>query len=64
MLNNTIRKDVLLESLEQMPDRIVVEQLIDTIILWAKIEAGLKDVEEGRMVPHSEIVKMFDEWLK
>jgi hypothetical protein len=27
-----------------------------------EIELGLKDIEEGRVVPHSEVMKIFDKW--
>lgn len=28
----------------------------------AMIESGLKDLKEGRTVPHSEVMKRFDKW--
>jgi hypothetical protein len=36
----------------------------DTLSLRERsmIESGLKDLEEGRVVPHSEVMKRFDKW--
>jgi predicted transcriptional regulator len=53
-----------IETVRSMPHDFNVDELIDRLVVLGKIEEAEKDVEEGKVVPHSEVKKMFDEWMK
>lgn len=52
-------KQRLLEALSTLPDDATLEDFIDRLCLIAKIEEGLSDIEQGRVVAHEEIEKQF-----
>ncbi len=53
-----------IETVKSMPHNFNVDELVERLIVLGKIEEAEKDVEEGRVIPHSEAKKMFDEWMK
>ncbi len=59
-----ITKEKLLDLLENMPDEIMWEDLMDRLILLQKIEIGLHQVETGQTYTMEEMEKKFKKWLK
>jgi len=59
----TVKKNVL-EVIENLPDDSSYEDIMEKIYFMQKVEAGLKDVEEGRVIPHEEVKKRLAKWLK
>jgi hypothetical protein len=60
----TISKNILIESLEAMPDNIGVEQVIEQIILLAKIERSRKQIDNGLFHSHEEVRTTYKKWLE
>lgn len=50
-----------IDFVEESPDEDWYEELSDTE--KKSIELGLKDIEEGRVVAHSEVKKLYEKWL-
>jgi len=59
-----ITKTNLLKTLEQMPDKINVDELLDGILLIQKIETGLSDSDNGNTTPHLQFKDEMNKWLK
>jgi len=59
-----ITKERLLQTLEDMPEKISVEELIDRILLIQKIENGIEDAESGRTYTTEEAKEKLGKWLK
>lgn len=57
------KKDVL-ELLQEMPDDVDLDDLIYRLYLQQKLEAAETAAEAGDVIPHDEVVKRSDEWLK
>lgn len=51
-----ITKKQIIEAIEAMPQEefVNVDEVIEEIILLKKIELGIKDMEEGRVITHEE----------
>ena len=47
------------ELVEKLPEKATWDDLMYEIYVRQKIEAGLKDAEEGRVVPHEEVKRRF-----
>ena len=47
------------ELVDKLPEEATWDDLIYEIYVGQKIEAGLKDAEEGRVVPHEEVKRRF-----
>lgn len=60
----TIPKNVLLESLESMPDQVEAEQIIEQIILLSKVERSRKQIKNGDFQSNEEVMKSYKKWLE
>jgi len=61
-----ITKERIIEAIKAMPQEEFAnaDEVIEEIILLGKIERGLKNVEEGRVVSEEEANKIMDSWLR
>lgn len=59
-----ITKEKLLETLKSMPDKFLVDELMERVLLLQKIEIGLEQSEKGEGYSSEEAKKMIKEWLK
>jgi predicted transcriptional regulator len=53
-------KDAVIDVIRQMPDDATVEDIISALYVRQKIDAGLRDVAEGRVVSHEVAKKRLD----
>ena len=54
--SNYISKELALKCIQALPNDFTLEELADKLLLVSKIEQGLKDAAEGRVIKHSEIL--------
>ncbi|MCX5868100.1 MAG: hypothetical protein NT009_11620 [Proteobacteria bacterium] len=59
-----VEKNQILEMIKGLPEKIDVEELIYTLYLKQKLETAEKDVREGRLVAHEDVVKETSKWFK
>jgi len=59
-----ITKDLLRKELEKMPDEFSIEELLDRLVLVEKINQGMNDVKEGRVISHENMEKEIKQWFK
>ncbi|MCK4731797.1 MAG: hypothetical protein KAT65_04985 [Methanophagales archaeon] len=60
---STAKKEVQ-KMLEQIPDDSSFEDIQYHIYVREKIERGLKDIEEGRILDQEEIERRMSKWLE
>ena len=60
----TIPKNLLIDSIEAMPDHIEVEQVIEQIILLSKIERSRRQIENGEFSSHDAVKESYKKWLE
>lgn len=56
--------DKVRNMLDTLPQDATLEDIQYHLYVIQKIERGLKDVEEGRVTPHDEVMKEVNSWLK
>ena len=56
---NTI-KEAVLELAKRLPDECTWDDVMYQIYVRQKIEAGIKDADEGRTVAHEEVFEEFE----
>jgi predicted transcriptional regulator len=56
-------KDGVRKILEQIPDNASYEDIQYHIYVREKIEAGLRDVQEGRVLSQEEVEQRMSKWL-
>ena len=59
-----MKKQEVLDILEQLPDQIDPEQLMQELYLQAKLERAEAAVAVGDVISHDEVVKRSQEWFK
>lgn len=58
-------KSTVIETLDLFEDEFDTEKLIEKLLFVEKIEKGLKDVEEGKVMDFKDAKqKFFDKWNK
>lgn len=60
----TITKNEILELIKDLPEEIDIDEIIYRLYLRQKLEGAEKDVREGRVVSHEEVVKETSKWFE
>lgn len=53
-----------IEVIENLPDDSSFEDIMERLYFLQKVEAGIKDIEEGNIVSHEEVKKRLQRWLR
>jgi predicted transcriptional regulator len=57
-------KQSAIEVIENLPDDSSYEDIMERLFFLQKVEAGLKDIDEGKVLSHEEVKKRLDRWLR
>ncbi len=57
-----LTKNKVKKSIENLPDSFSIDQLIDQLIFLEKIEEGIKQSEEGKVISNEDIKVIIDKW--
>jgi predicted transcriptional regulator len=58
------QKELALQAIDRLPDSATLEDIMAELYFRQKVERGLKDLEEGRVVSHEDARKRLVQWLK
>jgi predicted transcriptional regulator len=59
-----LTKEKIQKAVEQFPEEISLDDMIDRLILLDKVEQGLNDVESGNIYTTEEVENRLQKWLK
>ena len=59
-----LSKKSIQKQIQNLPDEISLEDLIDQLIFLDKIEKGIEDVKANRTISNDEMKKEIDSWFK
>ena len=59
-----LKKEKIIKSIENMPDKFSIEEVIERIVLLQKIEIGLVQSDNGETYSTEESRKKLKKWLK
>lgn len=57
-------KEKLIKIIQEQPDDMTDEEILRELLFHRMINRGLKDIEEGRVVDHEDVLKEIDSWQK
>lgn len=57
-------KEEAIRLIENLPDDCDFEDIQYELYVRSKIEKGLRDIEQGRVMSHEEVKKELSEWLE
>jgi hypothetical protein len=59
-----LTKDRLHTTIEQLPDSFSIDELIDQLIFIEKVEDGLQQSVEGKVVSNEDVQRMINKWSR
>ncbi len=59
-----LTKTSVIETITRFPDNFSIDELVDKMILLEKIEKGMQDADNGRVISEDELEKRIEEWSK
>ena len=57
-------KQTTLKLLRNLKDDVTYEDIMYELYVLEKIERGLRELDEGKGIPHAEVKKSLSKWLK
>ncbi|TAE32948.1 MAG: hypothetical protein EAZ91_03555 [Cytophagales bacterium] len=57
MLETLLNKNQVLHSLQNLPEQISSEDLIEHILFMAQVQRGIQQANEGKVVTHEQLMK-------
>ncbi len=59
-----MKKIEVIDTLKEMPDEFSADELIERILLLQKIDSGLQQVAEGKVLSEEQAEQKLEKWLK
>jgi len=59
-----LTKTSVIKTITRFPDNFSIDELVDKTILLEKIEKGIQDADNGRVISEDEVEKRIEEWSK
>ncbi len=56
-------KQIAIQTIEQLPDDATWEEIQERIRFVAGVRTGLRELDEGKGIPHDQVKEEFAEWL-
>jgi predicted transcriptional regulator len=57
-------KQSAIEVIENLPDDSSFEDIMELLFFLQKVESGLKDIDDGKVISHEDVKKRLDRWLR
>jgi len=57
-----ISKTQLKQQIEHLPEQFTIEQLVDRLIFAGKVESGLQDSTNGRLISETDLETEIKKW--
>lgn len=52
-----------MDMIRGMPDSVTIEDIMAELHFRAKVDAGLRELDEGKGIPHEDVEKRLTKWL-
>lgn len=56
-------KEEVIELIKTLPEDVTVDDVMAELYFKLQVDAGLKELDEGKGVPHENVEKRMDKWL-
>ena len=63
-MKTMLTKEKLNRTINNLPDKFTIDELIDKLIFMEKVEEGLLQSDEGKIVSNEDVKIMIDKWSK
>jgi len=55
-------KERVLDMVEKLPDNVTFSEIMSELYFRLQVETGLKELDEGKGIPHDEVKKKASSW--
>ena len=59
-----LTKDKVIQSINKLPDSFTIDELIDQLIFIEKVEEGLEQSKEGKVLSNEDVKEIIEKWSK
>jgi len=59
-----LTKDKVIQSINKLPDTFTIDELIDQLIFIEKVEEGLEQSKEGKVLSNEDVKEIIEKWSK
>ena len=56
-------KQKVIQMIQTLPDEVTVDDIMAELYFKVQVDAGLKELDEGKAIPHEEVEKRMSRWL-
>jgi predicted transcriptional regulator len=57
-------KELVLKTLEQLPDDADVEEFLERLDFLRELEASIREADAGETIPHEQVMQEIARWLR
>lgn len=57
-------KEQIIQMIQNLPDEVSIEDVMAELYFRLQVDAGLKELNEGKGISHEEVEKRMSKWLK
>ena len=56
-------KQQVIQIIQSLPDDVTLNDIMAALYFKLQVDAGLKELDEGKGIPHEEVEKRISKWL-
>ena len=56
-------KQQVIQMIQSLPEEVSIDDIMAELYFKLQVDAGLKELDEGKGIPHEEIEKRMSKWL-
>ncbi len=56
-------KEQVIQMIRALPDEVSIDDIMAELYFRLQVDAGLKELDEGKGIPHEEVEKRMAKWL-
>jgi len=57
-------KEAILEMIRKLPDNVTVEEVMAELYFRRKVDQGLRELDEGKWIPHAQARTRLEKWFQ
>jgi hypothetical protein len=59
-----LKKETVIQTIQQLGGQFSIDELLDRLIFLNKVEEGLEDIKNGKVLSEDQARERLSEWLK
>ena len=56
-------KEQVIKIIRDLPEEATIDDVMEELYFKTQVDAGLKELDEGKGIPHEEVQKQMSKWL-